>query len=395
MLRVGRAAALPREVWVLAVANFVIAVGFGLVAPALPAFARGFNVSVTAASVVVSAFAVSRLVFAPAGGRLVTRVGERWVYLSGLSIVALSTGACAFAADYWQLLVLRGVGGIGSTMFTVSGVGLLVRLTPPPLRGRASGLWGSSFLLGNLAGPLLGGGLVTISIRAPFLVYAGALVVAVLVVGVLLRDTVPAGRAAAGEVTVSLREALISGAYRAALVSGFAQGWSFGVRVSLLPLFVVEVLARDEAFAGTALAVFAAGNVAMLLVSGRLSDRVGRKPLVVLGLGVLAAGTVWSGVAGSVPLFLLATVVAGLGTGLLTPPQQAAVADVLGSGARGGQVLAVFQMATDVGAVLGPVATGLLADHFSYTTAFTVTGALALVALLVWLPARETLVRTT
>ncbi|OLR91472.1 MFS transporter [Actinokineospora bangkokensis] len=394
-MRVGRAAALPREVWVLAVANFVIAVGFGLVAPALPAFARGFNVSVTAASVVVSAFAVSRLVFAPAGGRLVTRVGERWVYLSGLSIVALSTGACAFAADYWQLLVLRGVGGIGSTMFTVSGVGLLVRLTPPPLRGRASGLWGSSFLLGNLAGPLLGGGLVTISIRAPFLVYAGALVVAVLVVGVLLRDTVPAGRAAAGEVTVSLREALISGAYRAALVSGFAQGWSFGVRVSLLPLFVVEVLARDEAFAGTALAVFAAGNVAMLLVSGRLSDRVGRKPLVVLGLGVLAAGTVWSGVAGSVPLFLLATVVAGLGTGLLTPPQQAAVADVLGSGARGGQVLAVFQMATDVGAVLGPVATGLLADHFSYTTAFTVTGALALVALLVWLPARETLVRTT
>ncbi|PWW62161.1 MFS transporter [Actinokineospora spheciospongiae] len=387
---------LPREVWVLVVANFVIAIGFGLVAPALPTFARGFDVSVTAASVVISAFAVARLAFAPVGGRLVTRLGERRVYLWGLLIVAVSTGACAFATEYWHLLVFRALGGTGSTMFTVSGVGLLIHLTPPTLRGRASGLWGTSFLLGNVAGPLVGGSLITISVRAPFLVYAVSLLVAIAFVWLLLRRSTLVAHGDDRGPTFPLRAALRVSGYRAALVSSFANGWAvFGVRVSLMPLFIVEVLERDGAFAGTALSVFAAGNVVMLVVSGRLSDRWGRKPLVLIGLVVSGGAMVWLGFTTTVPEFLLATVVAGLGTGVLTPPQQAAVADVIGTGARGGQVLATFQMAADVGAILGPVVAGLLVDAFSYRLAFAASGFLVVAAVLAWLPARETMVRST
>ena len=104
---------LPREIRVLAAAAFVIAIGYGLVAPALPTFARSFDVGVTAASAVISAFALFRLAFAPVSGRLVARLGELRTYLLGLGIVAVSTGACAFAAEYWQLLVFRSLGGIG------------------------------------------------------------------------------------------------------------------------------------------------------------------------------------------------------------------------------------------------------------------------------------------
>jgi MFS family permease len=386
---------LPGEVWVLVAANFVIAAGFGLVAPALPTFARSFHVSVTAASVVVSAFAVARLVFAPASGRLVTLLGERRVYLTGISIVAVTTGSCAFAADYWQLLIFRSVGGIGSTMFTVSAIALLIRVTPVSLRGRASGLWGTGFLLGNVMGPLLGGGLLTISLRAPFLVYAGMLFLAVAIVWWFLRHSPLAAPVDDSEAPrITLRTALRHRAFTAALASSFANGWAvFGVRVSLVPLFVEEVLHRDGAFAGTALAVFAAGNVAMLLISGRLADSIGRKPMILLGLVIAGGGTIWVGFTGSVPLFLAATVVSGIGSGLLTPPQQATVADVIGSKGRGGPVLAAFQMSADIGAVIGPVTAGLLADGLSYTAAFAVTGTLALVAALVWLPAPETLPR--
>src|SRR5699024_11612589 len=105
----------------LVVAAFVIAVGFGLVSPVLPAYARSFDVGVAAASVVVSAFAFFRLVFAPAGGALVVRLGERPVYVAGLVIVALSSLATADRKSYVQLLVVRGLGGVGSTMFTESG----------------------------------------------------------------------------------------------------------------------------------------------------------------------------------------------------------------------------------------------------------------------------------
>ncbi|MGQ0839692.1 MFS transporter [Actinokineospora sp.] len=386
---------LPREVWVLVAANFVIAIGFGLVAPALPTFARSFDVSVTAASFVVSAFAMARLLFAPVSGRLVTRLGERWVYLTGLLIVAVTTGACAFVDEYWQLVALRALAGTGSTMFTVSGIALLVHLAPATLRGRASGLWGTSFLLGNVAGPLAGGGLIAISLRAPFLVYAGSLLVAIALVWLFLRRSTliaPAGED--GGPVFPLRSALRNSGYRAALVSSFANGWAvFGVRVSLVPLFITEVLQREDAFAGTALAVFAAGNVATLLMSGRISDRWGRKPPILLGLLVSAGGMSWVGFTQSVPEFLIATAVTGLGSGLLTPPQQAAVADVIGAKARGGQVLATFQMAADVGAILGPIIAGLLADQISFGASFVVTGALALVAAMVWLPARETLPR--
>ncbi|MDQ4116266.1 MAG: MFS transporter, partial [Actinomycetota bacterium] len=69
-------ARLPREIYVLVGASFLIAIGFGLVAPVLPVFVRSFDVGITAASAVVSVFALSRLVFAPMSGTIVGRFGE-------------------------------------------------------------------------------------------------------------------------------------------------------------------------------------------------------------------------------------------------------------------------------------------------------------------------------
>ncbi|WP_420750021.1 MFS transporter [Rhodococcus sp. O3] len=381
-----RDAALPREIWVLVSASFVIALGFGLVAPALPQFARSFDVGITAATVVVSAFAAMRLAFAPASGALVQKLGERPVYITGVLIVALSTGACAFAQNYWQLLVFRGLGGIGSTMFTVSALGLIIRIAPPDARGRVSGLYATSFLLGNIGGPLVGGALVGFGLRVPFVIYAVALLVAAAVVGISLRGSALAAPAAAdGAPTLRLRDALRVPIFRAALGSNFANGWAvFGVRVAMMPLFVVEVLQRDASLAGVALTVFAVGNALVLMSSGRLSDRYGRRPFVLIGLLVCGAATIGMGLTDNLPLFFVTSLVAGIGSGLLGPPQQAAVADVVGSKARGGPVLAAFQMTADVGSVVGPVVGGLLAEHLSYGVAFTVTGAILLAAALPW-----------
>ena len=109
----GRPARLPGEIWVLVGTAFLVAIGYGLVSPALPSFARAFGVGISAASAVVSAFAVFRLGFAPFSGRLVNAFGERRTFIAGLLVVAGSTGACAVAHSYWQLLTFRAVGGIG------------------------------------------------------------------------------------------------------------------------------------------------------------------------------------------------------------------------------------------------------------------------------------------
>nr|WP_137724363.1 MFS transporter [Prescottella subtropica] len=381
------AAKLPKEIWVLVVAAFIVAVGFGIVAPVLPQFARSFDVGVTAASAVISAFALMRLLFAPMSGTLVQKLGERPVYLTGLVITAVSTGACAFAADYWQLLIFRSLGGIGSTMFTVSALGLLIRISPPDGRGRVSGVYSAAFLIGTITGPLFGGALAGFGLRVPFVIYAVALLVAATVVYLALRKSQLAEPETAGELTtMTLRDGLRSSLYRASLGSNFVTGWViFGVRISLVPLFVVEVLGGDGAMAAIALTVFAVGNAAVLMQSGRLSDRIGRKPFVLLGLLVCGVSTIVMGQTGNLVLFFLATAVCGLGSGIMGPAQQAAVADVIGSKRRGGPVLALYQMSNDVGSFAGPLVAGVVAQTWSYGAAWAVTGAVMLTPLLLWM----------
>ncbi|MHA7264063.1 MFS transporter [Arthrobacter sp. TMN-37] len=387
---------IPREIKVLIASAFVIAIGFGLVAPVLPQFAQSFDVGVTASSVIVSAFAFTRLIFAPAGGRLIERLGERPVYVLGLLIVALSTAACAFAQDYWQLLIFRGLGGIGSTMFTVSALGLIVRLAPAGIRGRISSAYASAFLLGSIGGPILGGLLAGFGLRVPFLVYAGALLVASAVVFFQLKDTrLGDRRAGAAQTVLTVREALGDSAYRASLLSSFANGWSsFGVRLALVPLFATVVLGAGPGIAGISLAFFAGGTALALTVSGRLADTWGRRPMLLAGLAVNGLAMAALGFSGSVPVFLAICVVGGIGAGILNPAQQAVVADVVGSERSGGKVLAVFQMASDTGAIFGPIIAGLIIDQVpngSFALAFALTGVLTAAAFVLWLGSRETL----
>lgn len=382
---------LPREVWLLIVANVVVALGYGVVAPVLPQYARHFGVSISAATFVITAFALMRLVSAPPAGLLVQHLGERRVYISGLLIVALSTGACAFAQSYWQLLLFRSLGGLGSAMFTVSSLGLMIRISPPDARGRVAGLFSSGFLVGSVGGPVLGSVTAGLGLAAPFVIYGTALLVAAGVVFVFLRHSTVAAPEASGEPVVSVREVLRHRAYRAALFSNFATGWAaFGLRIALVPLFVVEGLGHSAGYAGLALATFAIGNISVVIPSGYLSDRVGRRKLLLVGLFVSAVTTVLVGFTSSWPIFLAAAYVTGAATGVFVAPQQAAVADIVGNKARGGTAVATFQMMADFGSIIGSLAVGQIADRASFGWAFAVSGAVLFVAAVGWFFAPET-----
>lgn len=382
----------PTEIKVLVAAAFVIAVGFGLISPVLPQFAQSFDVGVTASSIIVSAFAFFRLLFAPAGGSLVARLGERPVYLAGLVIVAVSTGASAFAQDYWQLLVFRSLGGIGSTMFTVSAMALLVRLAPPRIRGRVSSMYGSAFLVGGVIGPVIGGALGEFGMRVPFVVYGIALLIAAAFVGLMLRGTPLRAEPTKGALApMTVAEAVQDSAYRSAMVSAFANGWTnFGVRIAVLPLFAVAVVGETWA-AGVALAVGAAATALTLQMSGRVTDTVGRRRPIIVGLALSALGMGTMGLAGGLVMILVLTTVLGVGAGLLNPAQQATVADVVGNDRSGGKVLAAFQMCQDAGGIGGPVLIGLVADLAGWELAFALSGVISALAIIPWLRARETL----
>lgn len=379
---------IPFEIWALIAGSFSVALGYGVVAPVLPQLAASFDVSFTAASFIISAFAAMRLIFAPLAGWLVNRFGERTTYTIGLLIVAASTGACAIAATYGQLLILRSAGGIGSTMFSIAAAGLMIRLSPVKMRGRVSSYNATAFLIGGLLGPVLGGLVANFGLRAPFVFYFIMLLIAAALVTIALRtsQSLPK-RSGSGGAQVSpaaLGESLRLSQYRGALGSMFVFGWSsFGVRMSTVPLFIAAMAWSDPAVAGWALAAYAAGNGLFVIPSGRWSDAIGRKPLIAIGALIGAAGFMLLPFSSEIWMVLGAMLVAGIGSAFTGPSQQAVIADVVGR-RPGGQVVAVSQMVQDLGAVIGPLAIGLVVDAYGFTWAFGATAALMLLVTLLW-----------
>jgi MFS family permease len=381
--------ALPREIRVLVAVAFFVALGFGIVAPAIPLFAHDFGVGTAAAAAVISAFAFLRIAFALPAGRLTDVFGERIVLATGIGIVAVSSALAGLAQSYWQLVVLRGAGGIGSAMFSISAMSVLVRMVPASQRGRAVGLWSGGFLLGGIAGPGLGGVVTSHSIRLPFFLYAGTLAVAGGVALVALRATPLADKAAqAAAPRTTLRAALRMPAYRAALAANFADAWgSMGVRAALVPLFVAEVLHRDVVWTGIGLWCVAGVNGLVLLPAGRYADRVGRRPVLIAGCAIACSAFVLLAVAPTLPGFLVGMGVLGLGSGLLDVAPAAVVGDVVEG--RGGPVFAAYSMSSDVANVVGPIAAGALAES-SYSDAFGLTAAILGVAVLAGIAMPET-----
>jgi MFS family permease len=403
-------AGLPKEVAVLTAIAFCVALGFGILAPSLPIFARTFDVSALQVSAVISVFALMRFVSAPGAGALTDRFGERLIMSTGLAFVGLSSLAAGFSQNLVQLIALRGVGGIGSSMFTVSAMALLLRVVDTEQRGRAAAAFQGGFLFGGVAGPAVGGIVVAWSIRAPFFVYAAALLLATIVAVVYLSSAHLRERehivAHGNENRLSeLRDALRNKAYQAALATNLTSGFvTFGLRSSVVPLFVVEGLARGASLSGFGFLAAAVVQAITLLPAGRMADTQGRRKALMLGsvatlMGMLlltasdlAANTL--GTAGFVGmiLFLLSMAIQGYGAAFLGSAPSATVGDIM-EGRRGGIVVATFQMMSDLGAVVGPLIAGLLVDAYDFDWAFAAGAALAVVPIILILRMPETLRR--
>ena len=366
---------MPRDVWVLSLVALLVAIGFGVMVPVLPVFARSFSVSQFQVGAVISAFALARLAMGPFCGRLNRAIGERVALGSGIGIVALSTVGAGLSQSYLQLLVLRGVGGIGSAMFSVAAMSLLLASVGPQLRGRASALYSGGFLIGGMAGPAVGGLLAAISIRAPFFFYAATLVLAGGAgLALLSRRTVtPADKT--GEAVLALADVWRRPGYRLACAANFTTGWQAqGARSTLVPLLVVEVLDRPTSWTGLAFAVAAIVQAVLLQPAGRLVDTWGRRPMLAAGLVMCAASSALIPFAPNMAWLVVSLCVFGAGSAVMSTAPTAMVGAA--TAGPGGTPVAVFQMASDLGSIIGPLAVGALADHYPLPIAFGIGAAL-------------------
>lgn len=364
---------MPREVPILAAAAFLVAAGFGFIAPATPIFARSFGVSQAAAGAVVSLFAFARFSTALAGGRLVDRFGAQKMMTIGLFIVSFSALLAAFSQNYFQLLFFRGAGGFGSAVWTISATTVLLRVVSDDQRGQAQSTFQSGYLFGSISGPLFGGAMIEFSLRAPFFVYSFTVASAGLVALIFLAksDSAKKQTRADEDVTMLIRSALRIPGYQAALLAAFGLAWAVtGVRISLIPLYVTEGLGLRPVALGAGLAAATICQGLTLIPAGKFVDTRGRKEGLLIGSFISVLALLIFAYVENYAGFILAMAFAGLGASFLSSAPAALVGDVMTG--KSGRVVAVWQMSSDLGFMIGPIAMGFVADQKSFQAAFLV-----------------------
>jgi MFS family permease len=373
---------LPREVSILIAASFFVAVGFGIVMPAIPVFAKSFGVNNAAIGLMVSAFAITRFSSGLISGTLVDKFGERAVFSTGVFMVSLFTFLAGVAQSYEHLLFFRAAGGLGSSMFSVAASSVILRAVSDDQRGQAQSVYQVSFIVGGMAGPAIGGLLSVISLRAPFFVYSILLFCSGVVALFFLKgDSIGAKvKNSSDEAATTIREALAMPAYRIALVLAFIGTWVFfGMRSSILPVFVTEELDSTTAVVGYGFAISAIVQGAILLKAGRFSDEKGRRAASIIGANIVFVGVLILTFSVNAWMFLLSMIVLGFGGAFLATTPASMVGDIIKG--KGGKVIAIFQMAGDAGMIFGPIIIGWISDVYSYRAAFGFSAAIFLIAL--------------
>lgn len=357
--------------------SITVAIGFGMVIPVLPLYAKSFGVGIALIGLIQFVFGFTRFSFGLVGGLVVDRFGERASTVTGLLIVSASSYAAGFADSFPQLVVARGFGGAGSALFIGGLMNRILRIIEPEAMGRATGAFRASFLVGIGLGPLFGGVIAQhFGLAAPFHIYATGLLVATAIAWVVMAGQPGIGEAQKKSPLEALRAARpLFGdiRYVMALAATLVGWWTIsGPAQTVGPIFASDVLGFSEQEVGFAVTLLAVGEIGILFIAGRLADRLGRRAVLVPSLAVTAIATALLGQTENAPwayYVLMMAVGAGIAAG--GTAAGGLLADSIPRGGSGAAV-GVNQMAGDVGYLISPTAIGAVVQTTSFRFAYLV-----------------------
>jgi MFS family permease len=394
-----------REVWgnrsvrVVTLVVFVIMLGFGIVAPILPLYARSFGVSYEAASLLISAFAFTRLIFDLVAGPLIDRFGERICASAGIVFVGVTSVLTGLAPTFPLAVLFRGIGGAGSAVLFAALYSYLLKVVPKERMGRSLSLFYGAFNVGIIAGAPLGGLLARFGLAVPLYAYAGILFLAGGLYLKYVPDPAPVEKDPDAPVVPirpfgeRLRALLRDRTFVVIIFLNFTYLWFVAAALdTLVPLFGNEALGLSAGGVGLAFSVLVAVEFAVLYHAGHLSDRFGRKAVELPALVGLCAVVAITGLVGNVLWYVIVLGLMGIASGYAGVPPGAMLADVAPPESSGTAVGA-FRFAGDLGFVLAPLAAGRAAEAFGFGGAFAVIAIPSAVAALFLLGIPETLKR--
>jgi len=338
--------------WALALTStafFMSALDLLVVMTALPAMRQQFGAALSTLQWTVNAYSLASAAGIITAAALGDRYGRRLAFIGGLVLFTSASAACALAPNAAVLIGARAVQGAGAALLAPTSLTILAAAFPPERRGAIVGIWGGLGGLAIAAGPLVGGAVtqglswhwifwvnvpigvaaaVLSSLRlgesrgpatrldlpAVALVSGGALgivygltraselgwtnqeILAALVAGVLLMAGFAVWERQAGEPMLPPR-LFRSRAFVAANATTFLMSASLLGAAFLISQYLQVVQGNSPLAAGLRFLPMTATPLVIAPAAGTLSDRVGRRPVMVAGLVLLAVGLTWFGLA--------------------------------------------------------------------------------------------------
>lgn len=351
--------------------------GMGQVSPILALYAQQFGINMVLVGLIITSFAFASVIVDIPAGRIAERMGRRPTLIAGSLVMAVGAVGCALAPGYWLFLACRLIQGAGYALYTTTAIIMVTDISTVHNRGNNMGWYMGSTWIGYGLGPI-SGGLVGqyFGLPAVFLVYAFFCVLAAIWAFLRLPETRPFHDRQAIKETddqtpttgarLSIKDLLVNPNFMLICLVAFCIFFTNnGSRYQLLPLLSHDRLGLTPSEIGLAVTVIAIVNIIVLLIIGRVSDKVGRKPTVLPGCILLAASLVMWALSVNYQFIILSCAVFGIGLGITGPTPAAYVADILsGQNSSGG--MSIFRAACDLGFVVGPVFQGWLADMNGY-----------------------------
>lgn len=357
-----------------------------IVSVSLPAIARGSHANYLETIWVPVGYLASLSAFLLLFGRLGDVRGRKRVFTVGFLIFTVGTIMCALSVNGLELDAWRAVQGLGAAMILSNSGAIITEAYPPWERGKAFGYWTLAVYTGTTVGPVVGGAITSFryiagvpSWRWVFLVTVPLAALGYALSQAYLKEServdepvdVLGGLLAAAGIWLTLMGLTVgafegwSPEYLSLLAAGLALISAFAVRESrlgpralldlrlfrsvpfsagnlaallnyagyffvpfFLSYYMIEVLGIGPIYVSLALLSLSLAMVVLSPVSGRLSDRVGARPLATAGMAIIAVGLallMQLGLRASLQDITWRAVLLGIGMGLFSSPNTASV----------------------------------------------------------------------
>jgi len=385
-----------RIIWLLAVSLGLLMTGYAIT---MPIFARRlgeFGSGVGALSLMSTAYALAGIVASPFMGMLADRIGRRPLVLGSLVSFALANIGFLLATSTEVLVVMRALEGALSAGRVPAALGIVADIAPKDKRSRWLGFVTGGASVGWVLGPLAGGVLYDAwGFEAPFLLSAGMGLLAFVAAAILIPETRPR--------TVRQREALRRrrtdglaptqaesfwatlprplSTFGVLLFISFAMFFAWGFFEPQLLFYVFDNLGWTTAQFGLAAGGYGLASALGQTTLGRVGDKFGRKPSIVIGLILFSAQFAGLIFTNSMGLVSLSFAVGGLGEGLMSPALGAFFLDISEERHRA-RVMGIKSSAGSLGGVVGPLLAAAAAASVAPQSAFAASVAVVLFGVL-------------